>query len=415
MTKVKHYVIIFNNKFIIGSVNNNMFSEFLFSHFIKNYKDVSNRDVRYSYGYFAGVMGIIINLVICIIELIIGFFSNSIAVTADGFHNLTDVASSIITILGFKLSRKPADANHPFGHGRIEYISAMFVSIIIIIIGYEFIKSSFDRILNPSQVKFNLIAFIIILVSIPLKFYLSSFHKNIGIKINSSTLKASSIDALNDVFILSAASLSLLLSNFTTVPVDGYIGIIVALFIIFSGYQIVRETISPLLGEAPDPAMVKELSEELVKYKYISGVHDIIIHNYGPGRGMASIHAEVPCDASILKIHEEIDKAERELSKKLGIFIIIHMDPINTNDKEVKITHDEILAIIKKFPEIESIHDFRVVGEGEKKNLVFDMVVKRDAVIKEEETEALTKTIDLEVRTLHPRYNTVITVDRDFL
>lgn len=390
-----------------------MITDFLTSHFINNSDNVSDIKVRRAYGYLSGVVGIIVNLIIAIVEFIIGIMVNSLAITADAFHNITDVASSIITIIGFKISSKPADEEHPFGHGRVEYISAMLVSFVIFLIGYEFIKSSIHRIMHPSAVKFNFVSLVIILIAIPFKIWLSKFNKGLGKRINSDTLRASGIDALNDVYILSGACLSLILSRFTTIPVDGYIGAFVALAIMYSGFSIAKDTLNPLLGETPDPEMVKELRNSIISYEYISGVHDLVIHNYGPGRCMASAHAEVPCDISIVKIHEIIDRAEKEISKKMGLELIIHMDPLNTNDEDVKRTRKQILEVLKSFKEVKSLHDFRVVGDGEYKNILFDVVVSNE--LEKDSEEKLAEKINRTVKERYASYNTIVTIDRDYL
>ncbi|MDP4145836.1 MAG: cation diffusion facilitator family transporter [Bacillota bacterium] len=387
---------------------------FIISRFVRNYDDVSNKKVREAYGLLSGIVGIIVNLILFTVELFIGLFINSIAVTADAFHNLADVTASLITIVGFKLSNKPADKEHPFGHGRVEYIAAMLVSALILIVGLEFIKSSVTRILHPEEVKFSTVSFIIMVIAIPLKIWLGCFNKTLGKKISSSTLKAAGADALNDVAILSGVLLSLIVSLFIHISIDGYVGIIVALFIIFSGYELIKETLNPLLGEAPDPAFVKELVSLILKYDYINGVHDIVIHNYGPGRCMASLHAEVPGNVSIMKIHDVIDTAEKEISEKLNMFLVIHMDPVCFDSEEVIETRKEIVKVIKSFPMIESIHDFRIVGEGENKTLVFDAVLNMDYKISSQDEVNLRADLDKSIKVLHPNYNTVITLDYNY-
>ncbi len=292
-----------------------MLSKLLVIKFVKDYKNINHKEVRDSYGYLASIIGILTNIFLFIIKISVGLISQSIAVTADAFNNLSDAASSIITFLGFKLASKPADKEHPFGHGRIEYISGLIVSFIVLLVGFEFIKSSFDRIKNPSIVKFQWIPFLLILFSIVIKLWLSRFNKYIGVTINSGALKASSLDALSDVVTSSSVALSLLLAKWVSFPIDGYFGILVSLFIIYSGISLIKETLDPLLGEAPDKELVSEIIEMVMSYELIMGVHDLIVHNYGPGRCMASIHAEVPSNESIVKIHEVIDKAENEISK----------------------------------------------------------------------------------------------------
>jgi cation diffusion facilitator family transporter len=391
-----------------------MLSQLLVSHFIKDNKNTQNEKVRGAYGYLGGTVGIIVNALLFAIKLSVGLITGSIAVTADAFNNLSDAASSVITIAGFKLASRPADEEHPFGHGRLEYISALIVSFMVMMVGFQFIKSSFDRIMNPTAVRFDLIPFILILVSIGAKVWLSSFNKFIGKSINSGALEASSMDALGDVFTSSCVALSLLISRWTTFPIDGYIGILVALFILYSGFSLTKDTLNPLLGEAPDPELVESIKAGVMSYDHINGVHDLVIHNYGPGRCMASIHAEIPCNISVVTIHEVIDKAEKELSKKLNIYLVIHMDPINTDSTEVNKVRVEIEALIKKFPLVKSMHDFRLVGDGEYKNLIFDVVIEHTKGFKHEDEERLKKEIDKELKKMHSRYNAMITVDKDF-
>ncbi|KEH89054.1 cation diffusion facilitator family transporter [Clostridium novyi A str. BKT29909] len=390
-----------------------MLSKFLVCKFIKDHENISDTKVRDSYGYLGGIIGVIVNMALFLIKLSVGLIVKSIAVTADAFNNLSDALSSIITIAGFKIASKPADEKHPFGHGRIEYLSGLIVAFMVMLVGFQFTKSSFNRIMNPEKVYFQAIPFILILISILAKIWLSRFNKYIGIKINSSALQASALDALGDVITSSTVALSLLLSKWIDFPIDGYIGIVVSLFILYSGFSLVKETVDPLLGEAPDPEFIQQLENDILSYDNICGVHDIIIHNYGPGRIMGSLHAEVPCDISIVTIHEIIDKAEKELSAKYGLFLVIHMDPINTDDKDINRTRNYVEKILKQFPEIESFHDFRMVGEGEYKNLIFDVVVNCDFDV-ENNGEDMCKRIDSELKKLHPNFNAVITIDKHF-
>ncbi|KOF57364.1 cation diffusion facilitator family transporter [Clostridium sp. DMHC 10] len=391
-----------------------MFSNLIISKFIRNHDDTADKKVRENYGILSSIMGLIVNFILFLIELIIGFMLNSIAVIADAFHNLADVSSSLVTLIGFKLSSKPADKEHPFGHGRIEYLSSLLVSAIILVVGFEFVKSSFLRIIHPEETKFNLISFIIIIIAIPLKLWLSHFNKYIGKKINSSALSAAGADALNDVFILSGVIISLLVWASFHISVDGYVGIVVAIFIIFSGFSIMKSTIDPLLGQAPDPALVKNIKSLAIKYDLIIGIHDLIIHNYGPTRSMASFHAEVPYNVPIMKIHDEIDRAEKEISEKLNMLIVIHMDPILTDSEEVNETRKEVSYILKKFPQINSFHDFRIVGTGDHKKLIFDIVITFDVNISKDAENQLINNIENEIRRVHPKYEAIITIDRDY-
>lgn len=390
-----------------------MFFELIVNKFVKDNSNVKDDTVRNSYGVLGGIIGIVVNIILFIIKLSVGVIVSSIAIMADAFNNLSDAASSLITILGFKLSNKPADREHPFGHGRIEYLSALIVAFMVMVVGLQFIKSSFERIVNPSPVIFELVSFILLIVSIFFKIWLSRFNKFVGEKINSSALKASSADALGDVFTTTCVAISFLASKFTSFPIDGYIGMFVALFIVYAGFNLVKDTINPLLGEEPDPELVESIERMVLSYDNILGSHDLIIHNYGPGKCMASIHAEIPGNINVVDIHEVIDKAEREISKALKIYLVIHIDPICVIEGEVKEAYDEILSIIEKYDYIESIHDFRVVGEGDIKNLIFDVVIEPSKKLSITDTE-LINIISEGVKKYHPSYNCVITIDKHY-
>lgn len=386
-----------------------------FGKVLKNNQNTDDKGVREAYGVMSSVAGLIVNFILFLIEIIIGFSINSIAVIADSFHNLSDVTASIITLLGFKLSGKPADSKHPFGHGRIEYLSALMVAALILMVGYEFIRSSILRIANPAEVKFSLVSFLIIIVAVPLKAWLSHFNKSIGKRIDSSALKAAGADAFNDVLILSGIILSLVVSEVFHIDIDGYVGVAVALMIIFFGFSIMKETIDSLLGQMPDPKLVERLKSLTLSYDLITGVHDIVVHNYGPGRSMASLHVEVPSDMPVMAIHDVIDRAEKEISEELNIFVVMHMDPVNVDSAEITKIKEEIESILNKFPEISSFHDFRVVGEGEHKNLIFDIVIPFSLKISLEEQDVLKQKIEDEIKKTHPGYNVIITKDREYV
>lgn len=387
---------------------------FLISHFIKDYKDIDNTKVRERYGLLAGIVGITINVLLSIVKLVIGSITNSIAVVVDGVNNLSDAASSLITIISFKLSNKPADKEHPFGHGRIEYLAALIVSFLVMLVGFEFIKSSFERIMSASKIYFKVIPFILILLSILAKLWLGYFNKKLGNLINSSTLKASSVDAFSDAKSSSIVALSFVISIFTTFPIDGYLGIVISILIILSAVQLIKDTINPLLGEAPNPELVRKIKGEILKYDYITGVHDLIIHNYGPSKFMVTLHAEVPCDISIMKIHEIIDTVEKELSRKFNILLVIHMDPINTDDAEVSKAKSDVEKVLKKYPIIKSFHDFRMVGKVNYINLVFDIVVDFESKLNDTKLEELLYNIEKDLKNINPSYNAVITIDKDY-
>ena len=390
-----------------------MISEAIIKKFIKNSEQVENEEVRNKYGTVAGIVGIVSNLLLFILKFSIGFLSGSIAITADAFNNFTDMASSAITMIGFKLASMPADEEHPFGHGRLEYLSALVVAFMVMFVGIKFVQTSFERIMNPVAVQFSLIPFLLLLASMAVKFWLGRFNKHVGEKIDSSALKAVAVDAMGDVFTSGCVVLSYLIAKFTTFPLDGYVGIVVSLIILYAGFSLIKETVSPLLGEAPDAELVDNIVNGLLEYNIISGVHDLIIHNYGVGRCIASVHAEVPCNIDIMEIHEVIDDAEKELSKKLNIHLVIHMDPIAVEDDDYIQTRTELARIIARNEKIESMHDLRIVGKGDKKNLVFDVVVDGD--LSHSEEEELKNWVNEEIQKLHPNYNCVILVDKNYV
>ncbi len=388
-----------------------MITDYLIKTFVKDNEKVDNIKVRNAYGNLAGAVGIIVNVLLFAIKLSVGLLAGSVAVMADAFNNLSDAASSIITIIGFKMANKPADAEHPFGHGRIEYISALIVSFLVMLVGLQFVKSSLERITNPAAVKFEVIPFLLLLVSIFFKLWLSKFNRSIGHRINSSALKAAATDALGDVFTSSTVVISFLLARFTQFPLDGYIGVFVACAIIYSGYGLIKETLNPLLGEAPDPVLVSNISDMVMSYENINGIHDLVVHNYGPGRIMASIHAEIPSDIDVMTIHHIIDTAEREISKKLNIYLVIHMDPICVDTAEIVDARKIVEDVLKTYPSVKSLHDFRVVGENDIKNLIFDIVVNPQDLNDCFTKEKLAQFIERDIKKLHPQFNCVITVD----
>lgn len=305
-----------------------MLSELLIHKFIKNYEDIENPKVRDKYGYLGGTMGIITNLLLAVAKFVIGRISNSISLIADAMNNLSDATSSIITIAGFKFASKPADKEHPFGHGRVEYISGLLISFIVLFIGVEFVKSSYERIIHPVKTEFQWIYLAILALSIVIKMWMGKFNKTIAKSINSSALAASSIEAFVDVIICTCIIISLVLSRYTNLVIDGYIGLLVSMFILYSGYILIKDTLNPLLGEAPDPELAKNIIEKVKEYDHIKGVHELVIHNYGPRKILASIHAEVPKDISLDEIHKVVDKAEKEISEDLKVHLIIHLEPV---------------------------------------------------------------------------------------
>ena len=391
-----------------------MISEFLVRKFVKNYETIEDEKTRNAYIYLGSIVGIICNLILSIIKITVGVISSSVSIMADGFNNLSDMASSLITMVGIKLANMPADKEHPFGHGRMEYLSALVVAFMVMLVGAQFIKSSVDRILNPTKVSFEMIPFILLLISLILKLWLSRFNKYVGEKINSSALKAASVDALGDVFTSSCVIISFLTSKFTTIPIDGYVGVLVSLAILYAGYSLVKDTISPLLGEAPDEELVKAIKQGVLSYDNIIGVHDLIIHNYGVGKCMASIHAEIPSNIDLVTIHEIIDTAEREISQKLNIYLVIHMDPMCIHDEKINAIKGDVQKILFKYEQIKSMHDFRITEGKNQTNIIFDIEVNFDEVNTVEKEEELRKNLEEDIKKLNPLYNCIITIDKYF-
>ena len=389
-----------------------MLTDILIKSFIKDKDNIRDKSVRQKYGYLGGFVGIACNVMLSGAEIAIGLMINSIAITADAVNNLSDAASSIIMVIGFKITSKPADREHPFGHGRIEYISAMVVSFMVILAGFEFFKGSFDRIRNPETVKFEIIPFSVLLLSIGVKVWLSRFYKKISREIDSKAMEASAADSLSDVTATSVVALSLLASLWTTFPFDGYVGLLVSALIIYSGISLTKDTLNPLLGEAPEPEFIRSITEKVLSYDGIIGIHDMIVHNYGPGRCIVSLHAEIPASMDIMKAHDVIDLAEQEISEEMDIHMVIHMDPLNTDDKVVQKTQEQITELIKEIHEELTIHDFRIVGGEDHKNLIFDMVVPFE--YDEKMARDLSNKVAREIKAKYPECNAIIYIDRAY-
>ena len=389
-----------------------MLTDILIKTFIKDKDNTGNKSIRQKYGYLGRFVGIACNVALSGAKIAIGLMINSIAITADAVNNLSDAASSIITVIGFKITNKPADREHPFGHGRIEYISAMVVSFMVILVGFEFLKSSFERVRNPEAVKFDIIPFSVLLISIGVKVWLSRFYKRIGRKIGSKTMEASAADSLSDVITTSVVAMSLLASLWTAFPADGYVGLLVSALIIYSGISLTKDTLNPLLGEAPEPEFIRSITEKVLSYDGIIGIHDMIVHNYGPGRCVVSLHAEIPANMDIMKAHDVIDLAEQEISKEMDIHMVIHMDPINTDDKVVQETQNKITELISEMHEELTIHDFRIVGGEEHKNLIFDLVVPFE--YDEKMAKDLSNEVAREIKTKYPECDAIIYIDRAY-
>lgn len=387
-------------------------TEFLVKRFVKNSDDLENPQVRESYGIFGGAFGIGCNLFLFLIKLLAGILTGAISVIADAFNNLSDAGSSIVTLVSFKMAGKPADTDHPFGHGRIEYISGLFVAMAIILVGVELVKTSFDKILHPEAVEIGILPVCILVLSVGVKLWMSMFNRKLGNKINSAAMKATATDSLNDCIATSAVLLCMGITYVTHVNIDGYAGILVALFILYSGAGVAKDTLSPLLGQAPDPDFVKNLEEKILLHPEIVGIHDMIVHDYGPGRVMVSLHAEIPCDMDILVAHDVIDDVECEIKEAFHCDITIHMDPIVTDDEVTNEMKAQVREIVKKLDERMSIHDFRMTQGPLRMNLIFDLVLPFECEMTPEAAEAYVKE---EIKKQNPSYYAVISIDRGYV
>ena len=352
-----------------------MLSKWLCRHFVKNHDQPDNPDVRLSYGRLAGITGIVCNLLLCGFKMLAGVLAGSLAMIADGFNNLSDAGSAVVTLVGFKLASAPPDKDHPFGHGRMEYLSAMGVAVLIIIAGVELATSAVDKILHPTEAQFSLISTIILVVSIGVKLWMALFHRRIGDLIHSDALSAAGTDSRNDVICTGVVLISSIVGYYTNVSLDGYVGIAVALFVVWSGFSVIKDTVSPLLGQAPDPELVENIQRTVLSYDGVVGIHDMIVHDYGPGRVIASLHAEVPEDQPISKSHDVIDNIEMELMEKFHILTCIHMDPVDTDNPETLRLKEMAIALMNGIDESLTLHDFRVVSGDTHTNLLFDLVV----------------------------------------
>ena len=387
-----------------------MLSHFLVRLFVPDYQNISDSTVRKKYGILGGTVGIIVNVILFILKLAAGLAVNSIAMLADAFNNLSDVASSLVTVFGFILAGKPADKEHPFGHGRLEYIAGLIVSFLVILIGYEFFKTSLGRIINPGPVEFSIPALLLLIIAMLSKVWLFIFNRYLAKAINSQALSASSLDSISDVISTACVALSLVIFRWTAFPIDGYIGLVISGIIIYTGINLTRETISPLLGEPAPAELVETLVNKVLSYPQIMNIHDLIIHNYGPGQYLASLHVEIPSTVDIMAIHETIDQIERDVARDLNLILSIHMDPINQDSAEYQKSYREISEITARFKEIVSFHDLRIVGQGEKQNIIFDIVVSPG--LKPEREQEIIKQITEGIKEIHPHYNCIISVDQ---
>lgn len=380
--------------------------------FIRSEKETNDPAVRQAYGMLCGSVGIFLNLCLFIGKFAAGVLSNSIAITADAFNNLSDAGSSIITLIGFKMAGQKPDPDHPFGHGRIEYISGLLVSIIIILMGFELLKSSFDKILHPEELTFSPVVLLILLASILVKCYMYFYNHRLGKRFSSSAMLATATDSLSDMLSTAVVLIATLVSHYSGLGIDGWCGILVGLFICYSGFGAAKDTISPLLGQAPEPEFVRQVTDIVMAHPEIVGTHDLIVHNYGPGRVLLSLHAEVPADGDILKLHDVIDTIEHELRDTLSCHAVIHMDPVQVGDAETDRLKALVGACLETIDPALSMHDFRIVAGPTHTNLIFDVVTPYRFKLSDSELTAL---IQEKVQEKNPTYFTVIDVDKTMI
>lgn len=380
--------------------------------FIKNADDTTNPSVRQAYGMLCGGTGIGLNVLLFLIKFLAGQLSGSIAITADAFNNLSDAGSSVITLVGFKMAGQKPDNDHPFGHGRIEYIAGMLVSVIILMMGVELFKSALDKIIHPVSVYASGLVLAILVVSIAVKLYMFLYNRRIGRRIDSAAMMATARDSISDSVSTIVVLFTTLLALWTDIRIDGWCGILVALFVLWTGYGAMKDTVSPLLGQPPEPEFVAKIEEIIMQYKEqgVLGLHDLVVHNYGPGRVMLSVHVEVPSTGDILELHDMIDLIEHRLASELNCSAVIHMDPVCVNDEETNKVKEKVAQIINGMEGGVKFHDFRMVHGPTHTNLIFDVAVPYDYVMTDNE---LVSYIREKVRELDENYFVVIDVDKE--
>ena len=380
--------------------------------FIKNRQNTADPKVRERYGTLASVVGVALNLLLALGKGLVGFATGSIAATADALNNLSDAGSSIITLVGFRVAGKRGDGEHPFGHGRAEYISGLIVALIIILMGFDLAKESIIKIFKPEPVEFTNATALVLAASILVKIYMAAYNRSIGKKIQSVSMRATAMDSLSDAVATSAVLASALIGKFFGLNIDAYAGIVVSLLILYTGLSAAKDTIDPLLGNPPDPEFIRRVGEILSEYPVVTGYHDLVVHDYGAGRRMISLHAEVPADADLLTAHDMIDLIEREVREKLGIELSIHMDPIMVDDEETDRFRALVTETVKEIESDATIHDFRVVDGPTHTNLIFDVVLPYKSKLSEEQFRA---EAEKRVRQRNGKCFCVINIDRSYV
>lgn len=384
---------------------------FLLRRFVRDYDQTADPAVRERYGALSGIVGIFLNLCISLGKFTAGVLTSSVSVTADAFNNLSDAATSLVTLVGFKLAGQKADKDHPYGHGRMEYLAGLAVSVAILLVGLELAKGAIEKILHPEMVDFSWLSVGILAVSILVKLWMYAFNRSLSRHISSTAMAATAADSLSDCVATSAVLLGLLVGHFAQLSIDGWVGVLVAAFVLRAGWESAKDTLDPLLGQAPDPELVEGIKRTVLAHPEILGIHDLMVHDYGPSRVIASLHAEVDLNADMTETHDLIDNIERELGEKYHLIVTIHMDPIAVGDELVDQRKARMLELAQSIHPDITLHDFRMVDGPTHSNLIFDVVVPRTCPLSDEQVKAELARL---AREEDPRYITVVQVDHDY-
>lgn len=387
-------------------------TDFLVKIFVKNHENIHDPAVRARYGALAGAVGILLNLLLTGGKLFAGWLTGSLSITADALNNLSDAGSSIVTLVGFRLAGQRADDKHPYGHGRMEYLAGLLVALVVLLVGVETLKSSVEKILHPEEMVFSAVSVVILLASIGIKLWMSLFNRRLGQRIRSAAMRASAADALSDAVATTAVLAGVLMGRLAGIHIDGWMGVVVAVFILRTGWSAVRETLDPLLGGKPDPDLVKAIRETVLSHPQVIGMHDLMLHDYGPGRSLMSFHAEIPVTADIMAAHDAIDHIERELREKFGIETSVHMDPIAVDDEGVIRVRRQMIELIHAIEPEMSLHDFRMTKGPLYTNLIFDVVVPYKCPLTEQQVR---ERIQRAARALDEHYQVVLQIDRSYV
>ncbi|MCD8323833.1 MAG: cation diffusion facilitator family transporter [Clostridiales bacterium] len=380
--------------------------------FIKNPEDTSSPEVRQAYGMLCGMVGICLNVFLFAGKFLAGTISRSVSITADAFNNLSDAASSVVMLIGFKMAGAEPDPGHPFGHGRIEYISGLIVSGVILIMAYELIKSSVEKIINPEEVEYSALALVVLIISIAIKLYMCFYNRSIGKQVDSSAMRATATDSFSDSIATFVVLVAAIVERLTNLQIDGYCGVLVGIFIFIAGISAARDTLNPLLGQPPEPEFVEKIKTLVMAHSEVLGIHDLIVHDYGPGRQMISLHAEVQAEGDILKLHDAIDNIEHELKRELRCDAVIHMDPVVTMDEQVQLLKEKTISLVHAIDPKISMHDFRVVAGPTHVNLIFDVLVPFQYHLTDKQlTEKIKEAVKAE---LGEEYFCAINVDKGY-